>query len=275
MIELPEAIVIARQINAELQGQRITLVQRGNAPHKFAFYTATEEEYATILPGKVVGLTREHGSNVVVPVEPGYLLVLGGGGERILLHASEREIPKKHQLLLGFESGAYLSVTVQGWGSAMLLTPEGLANHAWLGGEHVSPLSEAFTWDYFQGLFGQIESEANSVKYFLISKPGVFGIGNGCLQDILFYARLHPRHRVVELDETQRRGLYDAIRQVLDEMLAQGGRDSEHDLYNRPGGYVRILDSRTVGQPCPRCGDLIEKAAFLGGAVYYCPTCQE
>lgn len=37
---------------------------------------------------------------------------------------------------------------------------------------------------------------------------------------------------------------------------------------------MRVLDSKTVGRPCPRCGTPIEKAAYLGGAVYYCPQCQ-
>lgn len=29
-----------------------------------------------------------------------------------------------------------------------------------------------------------------------------------------------------------------------------------------------------VGQPCPRCRAPIEKASYLGGAIYFCPTCQ-
>lgn len=29
-----------------------------------------------------------------------------------------------------------------------------------------------------------------------------------------------------------------------------------------------------VGLPCPRCRAPIEKASYLGGAIYFCPTCQ-
>jgi PAS domain-containing protein len=46
------------------------------------------------------------------------------------------------------------------------------------------------------------------------------------------------------------------------------------DLFGRSGGYAGILNKNTVGMPCPVCGSIIQKAAYLGGAVYWCPTCQ-
>ena len=45
MIELPEALTIARQMGEEFQGKRIGAGTGGNSPHKFAFYTRTPEEY--------------------------------------------------------------------------------------------------------------------------------------------------------------------------------------------------------------------------------------
>jgi formamidopyrimidine-DNA glycosylase len=36
--------------------------------------------------------------------------------------------------------------------------------------------------------------------------------------------------------------------------------------YGNKGGYVTILIKNTVGKPCPRCGTLIEKTAYMGGA---------
>jgi len=29
-----------------------------------------------------------------------------------------------------------------------------------------------------------------------------------------------------------------------------------------------------VGRPCPACGALIKKEAYMGGTVYYCESCQ-
>lgn len=275
MIELPEAITIAGQITEALRGKQITEGIRGNSPHKFAFYNREPAEYAAILKDKTVGKARDHGWAILVPMEPDYVLVLGEGGERILFHESERTLPKKHQLLLRFTDDTCLSVSVQGWGAALLLHESEVATHPHLAGRGPSPLTEEFTWDYFLRLFGGLkEEDSRAVKFFMISKPGILGVGNGVLQDILFNAGIHPKRKVMALDDDEKRSLYAATRSTLREMADLGGRDSDRDLYNRLGGYKRILDSTKVGQPCPRCGTPIEKISFLGGASYYCPTCQ-
>ena len=275
MIELPEAMTIARQMSKELKGKRIESGIRGNVPHKFAFYSRSPEEYEAILKGKTMGEATEHGSAILASVKPDYMLVLGGGGERILFHQSEKTLPKKHHLLLHFEDGTYLTVTVQGWGNALLLHRSELADHPHVGEKRVSPLSDAFTREYFQGLFGELEEEdRRSVKFFVISQPGVWGVGNGYLQDILFRAKIHPKRRAIDILGEERRVLHEAIRETLKQAVALSGRDTERDLYNRPGGYRRMLDSRSVGQPCPVCGTPIEKIQYLGGASYFCPSCQ-
>jgi formamidopyrimidine-DNA glycosylase len=275
MIELPEALVIANQMNEAIRGRQIASAMRGNAPHKFAFYTRSAEEYAALLPGKVIGPARGHGGLILIEAEPDYLLALGGGGERIALHRAAKTLPKKHQLLLGFTDGGYLTVTVQGWGAAMLFHDSEVPGHPWVGKPGVSPLSDAFSYEFFQERFGELkENDSSSVKFFMISKPGVWGVGNGCLQDILFRARLHPRRRALDLSEAERRSLYTATRETLRQMVSLGGRDGEIDLFGQPGGYRRILSSETAGQPCPECGEVIEKIQYLGGASYFCPKCQ-
>lgn len=275
MIELPEATTIARQMNAELTGKRITDGNRGNSPHKFAFYNRPPEEYAAILPGKTLGEATVNGPLILLEAEPGYVIILGGGGERIVYHRSSASLPKKYQLFLHFNDDTYLTVTVQGWGAAYLWEADKLDQHPYLNFQKPSPLSDAFTLDYFRSLFAELKAdEVCSVKYFMISKPGVLGVGNGCLQDILWQARLHPRRRAVSLSVAEQQALYVAIRTTLQKMVDGGGRDSDYDLYDKPGGYRRILHSKVVGQPCPACSTPIEKAAYLGGAVYFCPQCQ-
>jgi formamidopyrimidine-DNA glycosylase len=106
MIELPEALIIARQMSEELKGKRIESGIRGNVPHKFAFYSRSAEEYEAILRGKVMGEATGHGNAILASVKPDYTLVLGGGGERILFHQSESTLPKKHHLLLHYQDTA-------------------------------------------------------------------------------------------------------------------------------------------------------------------------
>lgn len=277
MIELPEATTIARQINAELKGKRILAGNRGNSPHKFAFYSKqTPEEDSAALIGKTVGETDVNGPLILAALEPDYVLILGGGGERILYHRTSATLPQKHQFFIHFSDETYLTVTVQGWGSAILVPRSEVSQHPFVNSRNPSPVGEAFTLDYFKGLFAALQpDDSTSVKFFMISKPGVLGVGNGCLQDILWRARIHPRRRAVGVSSSEQEGLYASIRSTLQEMVSAGGRDGDYDLYNCPGGYRRILHSKAVGQPCPVCGSPIEKDAYLGGAIYFCPQCQQ
>jgi formamidopyrimidine-DNA glycosylase len=275
MIELPEAMTIAGQINAALSGKRIVEGDRGTSAHKFAFYSRTAADYETILPGKTILGAEANGSLILVHLDHGYTLVLGSGGERILYHARKADLPAKRQLSLFFEDGSALSVSVQGWGFVQLLEEEEIAGHAYINSQKPSPLSEAFTSEYFTSLFSELEpGDPRSVKYFLISSPGLLGFGNGCLQDILWHAGIHPRRRAVGLTGAERQALYGSVRSTLAQMAAAGGRDGDLDLFGCPGGYRRILHSKTAGLPCPACGGLVEKASYLGGAVYFCPKCQ-
>jgi formamidopyrimidine-DNA glycosylase len=202
--------------------------------------------------------------------------VLGEGGERILYHKDASTLPAKHHFSLHFQDGTHLTVSVQGWGAAMLLTPEQLAAHPWVPAYRMSPLEPGYTLDYFLGLWGQLKADDKAfVKEFIISKPGVWGVGNGYLQDILFRAKIHPRRRALAVTEDEKVALYHAVRDTLQQAVELGGRDTERDLYDQPGRYVKLLDTRQVGQPCVNCGAPIEKASFLGGAIYTCPQCQK
>lgn len=275
MIECPETLVIAEQMNRTIKGKRIAEGNRGNSPHKFAFNNGTSEEYAAIFAGTTIGESWGHGSALLTRIEPDHTLVLGCGGQRIVFHESEKTLPKKHQLWVRFEDATYLTVTISGWGNTLLLPADEAGQHAHVQEHRISALSDAFTWEHFRGLFDGLDPESkSSLKYFIISKPGVWGIGNGCLQDILFHAKLHPKRRAVETSEDERHALYTSIRTTLQQMKDWGGRDSERNLLNEPGGYQRILHSKTKGQPCPVCGTLIEKKQYLGGAIYFCPVCQ-
>jgi formamidopyrimidine-DNA glycosylase len=68
MIELPEAYIIAQQMNEALIGKCIDFGNRGNTAHKFAFSTGTTEEYAAIFKGKIVGKSWSHGMSILTEI---------------------------------------------------------------------------------------------------------------------------------------------------------------------------------------------------------------
>jgi formamidopyrimidine-DNA glycosylase len=276
MIELPEAITLASQFNQELLGKRIASGMRGSSPHKFAFTgKLSDDQFASTVKGKTIGPSHADGWIILTELAPGYVLSLGCGGERIQYHADESTLPKKHQLLFNFQDGTLLTVSVSGWGEVRLLEQSDLPNHPHIKRGAVSPLSEAFTPDYFNSLLDAVPQDKNvSAKTFIVSEPGLWGVGNGCLQDILYRARIHPKRKILDLTKEERQKLYQAVTNTLKQMTNLCGRDSERDLYDQPGGYRRILHSKSVGKPCQQCGAPIEKAQYLGGAIYFCPTCQ-
>lgn len=275
MIELPEALTVAAQMTHTVTGKRVREALANASPHKFAFYTGDPAAYASLLVGQKLGPARAGGKMIYLPVGSELTLVLGEGGERILHHAAGARLPDKHQLWLAFEDDTHLTVSIQGWGFVGLMDPETLTAHVYAGRTGPSPLDDGFTLDAFTALFDALPAgDSRSIKAFVVSDPGMRGIGNGCLQDVLFHAGLHPRRRAVELARPQQKELYRALRSTLRQMVEQGGRDSELDLYGHPGRYERLFHSGTVGQPCPVCGTPIEKQSFLGGSVYFCPACQ-
>ena len=139
--------------------------------------------------------------------------------------------------------------------------------------ERPSPLSDQFDRAYFATLFGD-ETAKLSAKAFLATEQRIPGLGNGVLQDILWTARIHPRRKMAELSAEEIDGMFNAVVSVLRKMTAQGGRDTERDLFGYPGGYRTVLSRNTVGKPCPACGAMVKKEAYLGGSIYYCPGCQ-
>ena len=276
MIEYPEAVTIAGQIAETLGGKRIKSAVRGNAPHKWAFYSRPAQEYAAILQGQAITGAEPSGSLIFVRLSSGHTLVLGGGGERILYHPSADTVPSKHQLLLQFEDDSFLSVKVQGWGSCRLYTPEELDQDWWYAKRTLEATDPGFTREYFDNLFARLKPEAAcAVKLFLITEPGVWGLGNGYLQDILLAARIHPRCQALDLTAAQRRALHKAIGQTMKRAVRLHGRTDEHDLFDGTGGYERVLSAAAAGLPCPVCGEAaIAKESFLGGSIYTCAHCQ-
>ena len=101
------------------------------------------------------------------------------------------------------------------------------------------------------------------------------GVGNGVTQDILFNARINPKQKVLLLSDNQKEVLFNALKETLVDMTFEGGRDTQTDLYGNAGGYKTILSAKTWKNPCLRCGSTIIKEAYMGGSVYYCPTCQQ
>jgi formamidopyrimidine-DNA glycosylase len=275
MFELPEFMTLAKQINETLTGKIIQKGQLGNSPHKFVWYNRTHDEFDRLTKGKIIGKAYAKGKWLFIPLDPGYVLLLGECGGKVLFHPPGAKMPQKYHLHLTFEDGSFLTATTQMWGAMELYEKGQEHNREYVKGMRTTPIEPEFTFEYFCTLIDNLVIEKKrSVKGLLTQEQIIPGLGNAIAQDILFRARLHPRHPINDLSPGQKQVLYNTILNTVYEVIGKGGRYDEYDLYGNLGEYIRTMDKNAVGHPCPECGSNIEKIQYLGGTCYFCPNCQ-
>jgi formamidopyrimidine-DNA glycosylase len=275
MFELPEFTTLARQMNETLTGKTVQQGRLGNSPHKFVWYNRKPDEFEKLTRGKRLGEARVRGRWLMLDLEPGYRLVFGECGGRVLYHAPGATLPVKYHLLINFIDGSALSAMTAMWGAMELYEAGKELERQYIKDMRLTPVDAEFTYKYFTALIDELlAGPKRSVKSLLTQEQLIPGLGNAIAQDIMFNAKLHPRHSLADLTPGQRRDLFAAIRDTVRDVTTKGGRNDEVDLFGKPGGYIRIMDSNAAGKPCPECGHTVEKIQYLGGACYFCPKCQ-
>ena len=274
MIELPEAAVLAGQINRKLKGRKIKNILAAHSPHKFAWYQGSPQKYRSLLKDKAIQKAVSAGGMIEIRAEDTIIALSDGAGLRY--HADNKLLPAKHQLLVELDDSTFFTVSIQMYGGILCFKEGECDNKYYLTSkEKPSPLSKNFSEKYFGEIISLPELQNKSVKFLLATEQRIPGLGNGVLQDILFDAGIHPKRKVAELSAIEKEGLYSSVRKVLNEMIEKGGRDTEKDLFGNYGGYITKLSKNTAGKPCGICGSLIKKENYMGGSIYYCGNCQK
>lgn len=270
MLEYPEVMTMAKQMREHLAGSRVVAVRPPTKPHKFCWFQGDPADYHCALAGSGIVTAEGFGIYVELVFDNGCRLCFNDGVRTRLL---EREkVPSQYQLSMELADGRTLVFTVAMYGGIVLHRGEYENEYYQKSREGISPLSQEFG-AYFRTLLA--ESKPNlSLKALLATGQRIPGLGNGVLQDILFAARLHPKRKCGALLEQEADRLLRCIPQVLGEMTAGGGRNTEKDLWDRPGQYLVKMGKGALTSGCPCCGGSVVKETYLGGAVYFCPDCQ-
>jgi formamidopyrimidine-DNA glycosylase len=206
----------------------------------------------------------------------GKYLVLGFGGQRILVHLSQGgridvEDPPKSTKPRGsvvrFRFDGRPSVLVKEFGrerkAGWWILAEGDEGPLdKLGPEPDSPAFEDLV------LHGD---DGRRVHTILRDQRTVAGIGRGYSDDILHRAKLSPYASLSSLSPDEREHLLEAVRTILAEALeVERGRSG--------GLPTKIGDHFTVhgryGSPCPVCGHDLRRVSYESHEVTYCPNCQ-
>ncbi|MCW4003096.1 MAG: hypothetical protein NWE95_04195 [Candidatus Bathyarchaeota archaeon] len=72
-----------------------------------------------------------------------------------------------------------------------------------------SPLDAEFTFERFTK---DLAGRNVNIKTVLVGKDAiVVGLGNSAFQDIIYRAKIHPKRKASDLNEKEKRALYDAV----------------------------------------------------------------
>ena len=132
------------------------------------------------------------------------------------------------------------------------------------------PLSDAFTPDW---LYSALRLRRRQLKPLLLDQTFLAGLGNIYTDEALHLAKLHPLSLSGSVTKKQAKGLWEAIREVLEEGIHRNG--ASIDWVYRGGNsqnHFRVYDRED--QPCKRCGARIRHIVVGQRSTYFCPKCQ-
>lgn len=136
------------------------------------------------------------------------------------------------------------------------------------------PLSDGFTASYLKSVCAK---RAGAIKMVIMDAKVVVGVGNIYASESLFRAGISPKASARRLSLVRLERLVVAIREVLEQSIAEGGT-TLRDFLNSEGqpGYFkqRLFVYDRKGEPCRVCGTPIRHAVMGQRSTYWCPKCQ-
>lgn len=153
-----------------------------------------------------------------------------------------------------------------------MLDESGVAAHPFL--QRVGPdvLDMSLTVDQVKERLLSPRFHRRQFSGLLLDQAFLAGLGNYLRVEILWQAKLAPRHKAAELNETQLDALARACLDIPRLSYQTRGRVDENKHH---GALFRFEVFHRAGKKCRRCGDIIEKTTLSSRPFYWCPGCQE
>jgi formamidopyrimidine-DNA glycosylase len=279
--ELPEVETVCRGLNQatnhyQIQGGEVLLSR------SIAYPDSIDEFLAGIQNTVIVGWSRRGKYLLATLRQPdgesaGYLGVHLRMTGQLLWLSSQEPIDKHARVRLFLGKGRELRFVDQRtfgrlwWVPGHKLPESVISGIASLGPE---PLSEEFSADY---LYQITRGRRRPIKNALLDQALIAGIGNIYADESLFRSGIRPTTLCSRIGKRRIQDLYEAIRVVLREAIAQGGTTfsdfrNVHGLNGNYGGVVAVYDRE--GKPCHICQTGIRRIKLAGRSAHYCPRCQ-
>jgi formamidopyrimidine-DNA glycosylase len=136
------------------------------------------------------------------------------------------------------------------------------------------PLDAGFTPEV---LGSRLSGRHGPIKPVLLDQSVLAGLGNIYVDEALFRAGIAPRRAADTLSDHEQVALRDAIVATLSEALDRGGTSFRNYLSvagHRGGNMPNLRVFRRQGEPCLRCGSVIERTVVAGRGTHWCRVCQ-
>jgi formamidopyrimidine-DNA glycosylase len=125
------------------------------------------------------------------------------------------------------------------------------------------------------GFRAAMTAENRTLKRALTDPRILSGIGNAYSDEILHAAQLSPITHTLKLKPEEWERLYTATRRTLQTWI---DRLESEARVKFPEKVTAFREGMAVhgryGQPCPRCGEKVQRIRYADNETNYCPHCQ-
>ena len=280
MPELPEVETIVTDLRPQLAGRRIESVQLTRDPairgRLVRYPNATT--FIRRLRGRTIRSVERRGKYLVMPLD--------NDGERLVVHLGmtghlrvwePEETPVKHtHFRASLDSGLELRYDdPRQFGRLLLGTPEALiAGRAFPARLGPEPIHGDLTEAEFDRI---VKSRRRPIKAALLDQSFLAGVGNIYADEACFRAGIRPSRWTHRLTGRERRALYSAIQEVLENSIAARGSSIINyvDAFGLRGtNQEKLLVYGRSGEPCIKCGTPLQGTRLAGRGTVYCRKCQ-
>ncbi|HEX6057792.1 MAG TPA: bifunctional DNA-formamidopyrimidine glycosylase/DNA-(apurinic or apyrimidinic site) lyase [Gemmatimonadaceae bacterium] len=274
MPELPETETIARDLDREVSGRRITGVEVRRAD---VLREATAESLRDRVTGATIARCWRRAKLVVLDLSTGDRIVVQPRftGALLLDAGDLPEAERRYSTLaLRLEDGRLLHYRdIRRLGTVALMDEARWARYS--GALGVEPLEPVFTPERLSAI---VRGTRQAIKKVLMDQRHLVGVGNIYANEALWRAGIDPSRAGRSLGAEEVGRLHEGIVGVLRESIAARGTSFRdyRDASGARGGFVERLDAYgRAGLPCSRCGGrLVGTHAVDGRATVLCPRCQ-
>jgi formamidopyrimidine-DNA glycosylase len=120
-----------------------------------------------------------------------------------------------------------------------------------------------------------LTAENRTLKRALTDPRILSGIGNAYSDEILHAAQLSPITHTRKLTHEEWKRLFTATRTTLQRWIDQLQREAQTNFPEKVTAFRKDMAVHgRFGQPCPRCGDPIQRIRYADNETNYCARCQ-